>query len=55
LTENLLEYHYVTTPQPRVFQMGLVNDIASKYALVKFGTLVVKAASYAHAILNLQR
>lgn len=55
MTENLMEYHYVTSQNPRVFQLGLISDLASKFVTIKFGTLVVKGASYAHAVLNLQR
>jgi hypothetical protein len=48
VTEDLIEYHWLGEPNPRVFQLGLLGSLASQYAAVKFGAIVVKGASYAH-------
>jgi hypothetical protein len=32
-----------------VFQLGLLGALTHQYAVVKFGGVVVKGASYAHA------
>jgi len=49
VTEDLIEYHWLSDPSPRVFQLGVPGSLASQYVAVKFGGLVVKGASYAHA------
>ena len=48
VTEDLIEYHWLTDPNPRVFQLGLTGSLASQSVVVKFGGVVVKGASYAH-------
>jgi hypothetical protein len=48
VTEDLIEYHWLGEPNPRVFQLGMQGSLASQYAVVKFGAVVVKGASYAH-------
>ena len=48
VTEDMVEYHWLTDPNPRVFQLGTPGSLASQYVVVKFGGLVVKGASYAH-------
>jgi hypothetical protein len=48
VTEDLIEYHWLTDPNPRVFQLGMPGSLASQYVVVKFGGLVVKGAGYAH-------
>jgi hypothetical protein len=48
VTEDLIEYHWLSDPTPRVFQLGLPNSLAHQYAVVKFGGVVVKGANYAH-------
>lgn len=48
VTEDLVEYHWLTDPNPRVFQLGMPGSLASQYVVVKFGGLVVKGANYAH-------
>jgi hypothetical protein len=49
VTEDLIEYHWLSEPNPRVFQLGTPGSLASQYVVVKFGAVVVKGASYAHA------
>lgn len=48
VTEDLIEYHWLSDPNPRIFQLGLPGSLASQYVAVKFGAPVVKGASYAH-------
>jgi hypothetical protein len=48
VTEDMIEYHWLSDPAPRVFQLGVPGSLASQYVAVKFGGLVVKGASYAH-------
>jgi len=48
ITEDLIEYHWLTDPSPRVFQLGVSGSLASQMVVVKFGAVVVKAANYAH-------
>jgi hypothetical protein len=49
VSEDLIEYHWLTDANPRVFQLGLTGNLASQLVVVKFGGVVVKGASYAHA------
>jgi hypothetical protein len=55
VTEDLIEYHWLSESSPRIFQLGLPNSLASQYVVVKFGGLVVKGANYAHAQVTVQR
>ena len=48
VTEDLIEYHWLSDPNPRVFQSGTFGAGASSYTVVKFGAIVVKNADYAH-------
>ncbi len=48
VTEDMIEYHWLTNPTPRVFQLGTPASLASQMVVVKFGGVVVKGASYAH-------
>jgi len=48
VTEDLIEYHWLSDPNPRVFQLGRPGSLASQYVVVKFGGVVVKGANYAH-------
>jgi hypothetical protein len=48
VTEDLVEYHWLGDPTPRIFQLGLPNSLTYQYVAVKFGAVVVKGASYAH-------
>jgi hypothetical protein len=48
VTEDLIEYHWLSDPTPRIFQLGVPGSLASQYVAVKFGGVVVKGASYAH-------
>jgi len=48
VSEDLIEYHWLTDPNPRVFQLGLPNSLNQQQVVVKFGAPVVKGASFAH-------
>lgn len=47
LTESLVESHYITTPEPRVFQLGLEGGLATRYAVVMFSAPVFKGTANA--------
>jgi hypothetical protein len=49
ISEDLVEYHYLTDPLPRTFQLGLLGNLAAQYVVVKFGAVVAKGANYAHS------
>lgn len=55
VSEDLIEYHWLTDPNPRVFQLGLTGSLAAQHVVVKFGGVVVKGASYAHYKVNVDR
>ena len=55
VTEDLIEYHWLTDANPRVFQLGLQGSLASQMVVVKFGGVVVKGASYAHYEVKVNR
>ena len=55
LSEDMIEYHWLTDPNPRVFQLGLTGNLASQLVVVKFGGAVVKGAGYAHYRVNVER
>jgi hypothetical protein len=42
-------------PKPRLFQLGLTGNLSGQFVAVKFDTLVIKGASYAHALVCIQR
>jgi hypothetical protein len=48
VTEDMIEYHWLTDANPRVFQLGLPGSLASQMVVVKFGAPVAKGAAYAH-------
>ena len=55
VSEDLIEYHWLTDPNPRVFQLGMTGSLASQMVVAKFGAVVVKGASYAHYKINVHR
>jgi len=55
LSEDMVEYHYLTDPLPRVFQLGLLGNLAAQYVVVKFGSPVAKGAPYAHQAVQTTR
>jgi hypothetical protein len=50
--EEFIEYHWLTSPVPRVFQLGLVGNLAGQFVIVKFGAVVVKGPGYAHRLVT---
>jgi len=55
VTEDLIEYHWLTDANPRVFQLGLAGSLARQLVVVKFGGVVVKGAGYAHSQVTVNR
>lgn len=55
VSEDLIEYHWLTDPNPRVFQLGMSGSLAQQSVVVKFGGVVVKGASYAHCKVVVER
>jgi hypothetical protein len=55
VTEDLIEYHWLGDPAPRVFQLGLPNSLTYQYVAVKFGAPVVKGVGYAHCQVTVNR
>ncbi len=55
ISEDMIEYHWLTNPMPRVFQLGLTGNLASQYSIVKFGAVIVKGAAYAHNVVLFTR
>lgn len=41
-------------PNPRLFQLGLIGNLAGQFVAVKFDALIFKGASYAHAVVAVQ-
>jgi len=52
VTEDLIEYHWLTDPNPRVFKLGLPSALTQQLVVVKFGAPVVKGANFAHYQVN---
>src|SRR5579864_8519289 len=48
VSEDMIEYHWLTDQNPRVFQLGMTGSLASQMVVAKFGAVVVKGASYGH-------
>jgi hypothetical protein len=55
VTEDLIEYHWLTDPNPRIFKLGLPSSLMTQSVVVKFGAVVVKGASYAHFEVKVNR
>lgn len=59
LTEPMVERRYISgeldNPNPRIFQLGLVSDLARKFIAVSFDVIYAVGPSYAHAIVAVQR
>lgn len=70
LSEPLVEFHYITAAEPRVFQLGQEGGLATRYAVVQFGAPVFKgkanasqsqgtvesgATTYAHTVVTVVR
>lgn len=55
VSEDMIEYHWLTDSNPRAFQLGMTGSLASQMVVVKFGGIVVKGASYAHYEVKVNR
>jgi hypothetical protein len=55
VSESLLEYHYVGSADPRVFQLGRTGNLNEVYSGIMFGAPVAKLAANAHTIGVIQR
>jgi hypothetical protein len=55
VSEDLIEYHWLTDPNPRVFALGLPSTLMTQSVVVKFGAVVVKGANYAHYEVKVDR
>ena len=55
VSEDLIEYHWLTDPNPRVFRLGLPSSLNQQQVVVKFGAPVVKGAGFAHYEVKVQR
>jgi hypothetical protein len=49
ISEEEVQYAWLTAPTPRVFQLGLVGNLAGSFVIVKFGAVVARGAGYAHS------
>lgn len=55
VSEDMIEFHWIGSREPRVFQLGTLATLAESYVGVMFGAPVVKGASYAHSVGVIQR
>ena len=55
VSEDMIEYHWLSDPNPRVFKLGLPAALTSQMVVVKFGGVVVKGAAYAHYEVKVDR
>jgi hypothetical protein len=55
VSEDLIEYHWLTDPNPRVFKLGLPGSLSQQQVVVKFGAPVVKGPNFAHYEVKVQR
>ncbi len=55
VSEDMIEYHWLTDPNPRIFRLGLPSSLMTESVVVKFGAVVVKGASYAHYEVKVNR
>jgi hypothetical protein len=55
VSEDLIEYHWLTDPNPRVFRLGLPGSLSQQQVVVKFGAPVVKGAHFGHYEVKVQR
>jgi hypothetical protein len=55
VSEDMIEYHWLTDSNPRVFRLGLPSSLMTESVVVKFGGVVVKGASYAHYEVKVNR
>jgi hypothetical protein len=55
VSEPLVEFHHIGGEIPRVFELGLLANLAQQRVVVLFGAPVFKGPSYAHCVMTLTR
>jgi len=55
VSEDMIEYHWLTDANPRVFRLGTPSSLMTQSVVVKFGAPIVKGASYAHYEVKVNR
>jgi hypothetical protein len=59
LTEDMIERPYISgqtqNPDPQLYRLGLPSSLSGQYVAVQFDAIVAKGASYAHALVAIQR
>lgn len=59
MMEEMTEIPYISgktdDPKPRLFQLGLIGNLAGQFVGVMFDTLVIQGASYAHSLVVVNR
>lgn len=59
LTEDMVEMPYVSgetdNPNPLLFQLGLTGNLSGQFVGVMFDSVIGKGATYAHAVVAVQR
>lgn len=59
VSEKMIERPYIDggkgNPNPQLFRLGLQNSLQGQYVCVQFDALIAKGASYAHAMMVVQR
>ena len=59
VTEDMIEMPYVSgedqNPNPMLYQLGLTGNLSGQFVGVKFDSIIAKGASYAHAVVAVQR
>lgn len=55
VSESLLEYHYIGSADPRVYQLGTLSNLNESYVGIMFGGVVAKLAANAHTVGVIQR
>jgi hypothetical protein len=57
--ENMVERPYISgaedNPMPRLFQLGLLANLAAKHVGIMFDSVIAKGPSYAHSVVAVQR
>jgi hypothetical protein len=55
VTESMIEYHYVGEKGMFLFELGTTNSLQEQFVGVKYGAVVAKGPSYAHAYGTIER
>lgn len=58
IQENLIEVPFVNpngNPDPRIFQLGLLSGLQGQFVGIAYNSIILKGASYAHALLQVFR